>query len=123
MTMDFSKHPCFNDAVRHQYGRIHLPVAPDCNIQCNFCDRRFNCVNESRPGVTTSVLAPHQALGYLEQALVRDPRITVVGIAGPGDPFANVDATLQTLRIGAGPLPRDAVVRRDQRAERGPLRG
>ena len=56
--MDLSKHPCFNDAVRHQFGRIHLPVAPDCNIQCNFCDRRFNCVNESRPGVTTSVLTP-----------------------------------------------------------------
>ena len=105
MTMDFSKHPCFNDAVRHQYGRIHLPVAPDCNIQCNFCDRRFNCVNESRPGVTTSVLTPHQALGYLEQSLVRDPRITVVGIAGPGDPFANVDATLQTLRMVRGRYP------------------
>jgi nitrogen fixation protein NifB len=105
MVMDFSKHPCFNDAVRHQYGRIHLPVAPDCNIQCNFCDRRFNCVNESRPGVTTSVLAPHQALGYLEQALVRDPRITVVGIAGPGDPFANVRATLQTLELVRGRYP------------------
>jgi nitrogen fixation protein NifB len=105
MAIDFSKHPCFNDAVRHQFGRIHLPVAPDCNIQCNFCDRRFNCVNESRPGVTTSVLSPHQALGYLEQALVRDPRITVVGIAGPGDPFANVDATLHTLRLVRGRYP------------------
>jgi nitrogen fixation protein NifB len=99
MKLDFSKHPCFNDAVRHQYGRIHLPVAPECNIQCNFCDRRFNCVNESRPGVTTSVLAPHQALSYLQQSLERDPRITVVGIAGPGDPFANVEATLTTLRL------------------------
>jgi nitrogen fixation protein NifB len=99
MQLDFSKHPCFNDAVRHQYGRIHLPVAPECNIQCKFCDRRFNCVNESRPGVTTSVLAPHQALSYLQQSLQRDPRIAVVGIAGPGDPFANVEATLTTLRL------------------------
>jgi nitrogen fixation protein NifB len=105
MALDFSKHPCFNDAVRHQYGRIHLPVAPHCNIQCNFCDRRYNCVNESRPGVTTSVLSPHQALSYLDQALVRDPRIAVVGIAGPGDPFANVDDTLQTLRLVRGRYP------------------
>ncbi|MCL4207926.1 MAG: radical SAM protein [Pirellulaceae bacterium] len=97
--LDFSKHPCFNDAARHRYGRIHLPVAPQCNIQCNFCDRRFNCVNESRPGVTTSVLTPHQALQYLQQALQRDPRIAVVGIAGPGDPFANVEATLTTLQL------------------------
>ncbi len=100
--MDLSKHPCFNDAVRHQFGRIHLPVAPDCNIQCNFCDRRFNCVNESRPGVTTSVLTPHQALAYLDQSLARDPRIAVVGIAGPGDPFANAEATLQTLELVRG---------------------
>ena len=28
-----------------------------------------------------------------------DPRIAVVGIAGPGDPFANADATLETLRL------------------------
>ncbi|TVS07810.1 MAG: radical SAM protein [Planctomycetaceae bacterium] len=99
MTLDLSKHPCFNDAVRHQFGRIHLPVAPACNIQCNFCDRRFNCVNESRPGVTASVLSPHQALSYLQQAVERDPRIAVVGIAGPGDPMANVEATMTTLRL------------------------
>jgi nitrogen fixation protein NifB len=99
MPLDLSQHPCFNDALRHRYGRVHLPVAPDCNVQCNFCDRRFNCVNESRPGVTTAVLSPHQALAYLDQALQRDPRITVVGIAGPGDPLANAEATLTTLRL------------------------
>jgi nitrogen fixation protein NifB len=55
--------------------------------------------------VTTSVLAPHQALSYLDQALVRDPRIAVVGIAGPGDPFANVDDTLRTLRLVRGRYP------------------
>ena len=69
MPVDLSRHPCFNDDVRHQFGRIHLPVAADCNVQCNFCDRRFNCVNESRPGVTTAVLSPHQALRYLDEAL------------------------------------------------------
>jgi nitrogen fixation protein NifB len=99
MPPDLSRHPCFNDAVRHRYGRIHLPVAPHCNIQCNFCDRRFNCVNESRPGVTTAVLSPQQAIGYLDQSLQRNPRIAVVGIAGPGDPFANAAATLTTLRL------------------------
>ncbi|MCH5376486.1 MAG: radical SAM protein, partial [Planctomycetes bacterium] len=97
--MDLSKHPCFNDAVRHQFGRIHLPVAPTCNIQCNFCDRRFDCLNESRPGVTSVVLTPERALGYLQQSLQSDPRITVVGIAGPGDPFADPEPTLRTLRL------------------------
>ena len=99
MAVDLSRHPCFNDKVRHQFGRVHLPVAPDCNVQCNFCDRQFNCVNESRPGVTTAVLSPHQALYYLDKAVQRDPKIAVVGIAGPGDPFACPDATLETLRL------------------------
>src|SRR5210317_2005581 len=99
MVVDLTKHPCFNDEVRHQFARVHLPVAPDCNVQCNFCDRQFNCVNESRPGVTTAVLSPHQALYYLDEALERDPRIAVVGIAGPGDPFACPEATLETLRL------------------------
>jgi nitrogen fixation protein NifB len=97
--MDLSKHPCFNDAVRHQFGRIHLPVAPLCNVQCNFCDRQYSCVNESRPGVTTAVLSPAQACQYLDQAMARDPRLAVVGIAGPGDPMANIDQTLDTLRL------------------------
>jgi nitrogen fixation protein NifB len=97
--MDLSRHPCFNDAVRHEFGRIHLPVAPTCNVQCNFCDRRFDCLNESRPGVTSVVLSPARALRYLQESLQHDPRITVVGIAGPGDPFADPEPTLETLRL------------------------
>jgi nitrogen fixation protein NifB len=99
MTLDTAQHPCFSDAARGRYGRIHLPVAPDCNIQCNFCRRVYDCANESRPGVTTAVLSPKQALHYLEAVLERDPRIAVVGIAGPGDPFATPDRTLETLRL------------------------
>jgi len=99
MALDFTKHPCFDDQARRHHARIHLPVAPNCNIQCNFCDRRFNCVNESRPGVASTVLSPGQALHYLEKAVERDPRIAVVGIAGPGDPFANAEATMETLRL------------------------
>ncbi len=95
---DFSKHPCFNAEAKGQFGRIHLPVAPQCNIKCNFCDRKYDCVNESRPGVTSTLLTPQQALVYLDRVLEKEPRITVVGIAGPGDPFANGPETMATLR-------------------------
>ena len=99
---DFGNHPCFNAAVRHSTGRIHLPVAPKCNVQCNFCNRKYDCVNETRPGVTSSVLSPAQALAYLDKVLQKVPNISVVGIAGPGDPFANPDETMETLeRVGA----------------------
>jgi len=96
---DISKHPCFNPAVKGQFGRVHLPVAPKCNIKCNFCNRKYDCVNESRPGVTSNVLRPEQAVLYLRQVLAKEPRITVVGIAGPGDPFANAEETMETLRL------------------------
>ena len=99
MTLSIERHPCFNDRSRHTFGRIHLPVAPKCNIQCNYCNRKFDCLNENRPGVTSRVLTPHQALHYLDRALELSPNISVVGIAGPGDPFANPEETMETLRL------------------------
>ncbi len=99
MAIDLSQHPCFNESIKHQYARIHLPVAPQCNIQCNFCNRQYDCVNESRPGVTSNILTPPQALHYLKKMMPVDHRIKVVGIAGPGDPFANPDNTMETLRL------------------------
>ncbi len=99
MTLKIANHPCFNDASRHKFGRIHLPVAPKCNIQCNYCNRKFDCMNENRPGVTSKILSPQQAMHYLDQAMILSPNIAVVGIAGPGDPFANPDETMETLRL------------------------
>jgi len=54
------KHPCFNGEAHFQYGRIHLPVSPNCNIQCRFCKRGFNKW-EKRPGVSRVLLAPREA--------------------------------------------------------------
>jgi len=97
--IDFNNHPCFSKEAHKKYGRIHLPVAPRCNIQCNFCNRKYDCLNESRPGVTSNVLTPAQAVTYLENVVAKRPEIAVVGIAGPGDPFANPDETMETLRL------------------------
>ncbi|MDR3247765.1 MAG: radical SAM protein [Treponema sp.] len=109
MSSDFTQHPCFNSEARHNAGRIHLPVAERCNLQCNFCNRKYDCSNESRPGVTSVLLNPKQALSYLDAAVekmeARGVPLTVVGIAGPGDPFANPEATLQTLELVRGKYP------------------
>ena len=95
---DLSKHPCFNRESAGTCGRVHLPIAPKCNIMCNFCNRKYDCVSESRPGVTSAVLSPAQALLYMDKVLEKEPRITVVGIAGPGDPLANPE-TLETIAL------------------------
>ncbi|MDR2346604.1 MAG: radical SAM protein [Planctomycetaceae bacterium] len=88
-------HPCFNNKSHNKFGRIHLPVSYDCNIQCRFCVRSRNDY-ETRPGVTRKILSPIQSLGIIDRALRLCPEITVVGIAGPGDTLAN-DAALDTF--------------------------
>jgi len=96
---DVAKHPCFNIEAKGTYGRVHLPIAPKCNIQCNYCNRKYDCVNESRPGVTSAVLSPEQAVHYVGILRKKMPNLSVIGIAGPGDPFANANETLETLRL------------------------
>ena len=67
-----AEHPCFSAQAHFRYGRIHLPVAPRCNIRCGYCDRRYDCANESRPGVTSEVISPEAALDRVERALRLD---------------------------------------------------
>jgi len=91
-------HPCFGEHACNN-ARVHLPVAPECNIQCNYCLRSFDCMNESRPGVSSKILSPLEAFKRyvtLKQTL---PNLTVVGIAGPGDALANFEETRETLRL------------------------
>lgn len=90
-------HPCFNSEAHYQYGRIHLPVSPDCNIQCRFCKRGFN-KRENRPGVSRRLLTPAEAVGKVAAAVKLCPEITVVGIAGPGDTLAS-DAALEVFEM------------------------
>jgi nitrogenase molybdenum-iron protein alpha/beta subunit/MoaA/NifB/PqqE/SkfB family radical SAM enzyme len=92
-------HPCFSEAAGHSFARIHLPVAPDCNITCNYCVRAFDCPNESRPGVTSRVLTPDEALERFLRVRESMPSLRVAGIAGPGDALANFEATAETLRL------------------------
>jgi nitrogen fixation protein NifB len=92
-----STHPCFSEKAHLRFGRIHLPVAPQCNIQCRYCVRKYDCVNESRPGITSRLLSPDEAVHRVSVMIQRNEHLTVVGIAGPGDPLAN-EETLVTLR-------------------------
>lgn len=92
------EHPCYSEKASHTYGRAHLAVAPTCNIQCNYCIRKFDCVNESRPGVASEILTPEKALEKVRDILSEHPFIKVVGIAGPGDPLDN-EETFETFRL------------------------
>lgn len=90
------RHPCFSKEAHHKFGRVHLPVAPACNIQCRYCIRKYDCANESRPGITSRVMDPDEAMERVRAVVDRNDNISVIGIAGPGDPLAN-DATFETM--------------------------
>ncbi|MBI2305376.1 MAG: nitrogenase cofactor biosynthesis protein NifB [Chloroflexi bacterium] len=100
-----STHPCYSVEAHHHYARIHLPVAPKCNIQCQYCNRLYDCINESRPGVTSQVLSPEAAVERVAFALSKMPYITVVGIAGPGDILANPEKSFRTFELIAQRFP------------------
>jgi nitrogen fixation protein NifB len=91
------RHPCYSADAQHKYARLHLPVAPRCNIQCNYCNRKFDCVNESRPGVTSEVLTPELAKDKFIWVKEKIDNLSVVGIAGPGDALADWPLTRETF--------------------------
>src|SRR5450756_1467169 len=84
-------HPCFDEAAHDTVGRVHLPVAPACNIQCAFCDHTI-CANLTiqHPGWARQVLNPSEALDTVRRLVgEHSGERFVVGVAGPGEPLAN----------------------------------
>ncbi|MEN9272052.1 MAG: nitrogenase cofactor biosynthesis protein NifB [Gloeomargarita sp. DG_1_5_bins_55] len=92
-----AQHPCYSEDAHHHYARMHVAVAPACNIQCNYCNRKYDCANESRPGVVSETLTPAEAAHKVLVIAGKIPQMTVVGIAGPGDPLANPKQTFETF--------------------------
>ncbi|MFA7606498.1 MAG: nitrogenase cofactor biosynthesis protein NifB [Rhodocyclaceae bacterium] len=92
-------HPCYSEEAHHHFARMHVAVAPACNIQCNYCNRKYDCSNESRPGVVSELMTPTQAVKKTLAVAAAIPQMSVLGIAGPGDPLANPERTFETFRM------------------------
>ncbi|MBV8488153.1 MAG: nitrogenase cofactor biosynthesis protein NifB [Planctomycetaceae bacterium] len=92
-------HPCYSEQAHHHFARMHVAVAPACNIQCHYCNRKYDCANESRPGVVSELLTPEQAVKKTLTVAAKIPQLSVLGIAGPGDPLANPTRTFPTFRM------------------------
>jgi nitrogen fixation protein NifB len=90
-------HPCFSGDAHSRFGRIHLPVAPLCNIHCKYCLRKYDCPNESRPGISSRVLTVQEAIERVRSIVTRNERLRVIAVAGPGEPLAN-KTTFEVLR-------------------------
>ncbi|ABD89995.1 nitrogenase cofactor biosynthesis protein NifB [Rhodopseudomonas palustris] len=98
-------HPCYSEQAHHHFARMHVAVAPACNIQCNYCNRKYDCANESRPGVVSEKLTPEQAAKKVLAVASSVPQMTVLGVAGPGDPLANPQKTFKTFELVSATAP------------------
>ncbi len=98
-------HPCYSAEAHHYFARMHVPVAPACNIQCNYCNRKFDCVNESRPGVVSKRWTPEEAADKVAAVAAQVPQLSVVGAAGPGDAVFDARKTLRTFELVRRKLP------------------
>ncbi|MBM4311028.1 MAG: radical SAM protein [Deltaproteobacteria bacterium] len=99
-------HPCMNHDAHSRVARLHLPVAPRCNIQCRFCSRKVTPHDTSThcPGRAERILTPGQALEKARNFMEQWGRDAIIGIAGPGDPLANAE-TFETLALIHGAFP------------------
>lgn len=98
-------HPCYSQEAHHFFARMHVAVAPACNIQCHYCNRKYDCSNESRPGVVSERLTPELAARKVTWVASQVPQLSVVGIAGPGDALANPRNTFETCQRVSEALP------------------
>lgn len=98
-------HPCFSEEAHHYFARMHVAVAPACNIQCNYCNRKYDCANESRPGVASEKLTPDQAVRKVIAVANEVPQLSVLGIAGPGDACYDWKKTRATFERVAREIP------------------
>ncbi|MBN2907845.1 MAG: nitrogenase cofactor biosynthesis protein NifB [Rhodobacteraceae bacterium] len=98
-------HPCYSEEAHHYFARMHVAVAPACNIQCNYCNRKYDCANESRPGVVSERLTPEQAARKVLAVAAQVPQLSVLGIAGPGDAAYDWRRTRETFDLVSSRLP------------------
>jgi nitrogen fixation protein NifB len=83
-------HPCLNDEAHGRVARIHLPVAPRCNLACAYCERILSDDPDlPGPGTAAAVMTPGAAALRALAFLHEYGGDSIVGIAGPGDPLAN----------------------------------
>ena len=95
-----------SEQAHMQHARIHLPVARNCNLGCNYCERLIGgaSYHTYRPAVCDRIISPAEALCCIRECLTTS-ELKVAGIAGPGEPLYN-EETYSTLRLIHSSYPR-----------------
>ncbi|MBY8997078.1 MAG: radical SAM protein [Candidatus Thorarchaeota archaeon] len=95
----FNHHPCYSDSRSTLWHRIHLPVAPVCNVKCGFCSHSIgSSCHTSKPGLSGQIMTPESAVTRAYAEIEKNPLLRIVAISGPGEPLANPE-TFETLEM------------------------
>ena len=93
-----SKHPCFNYGAHRTWGaftcRWHRIV-----IFSAIFVTASTVVSMNLAPVLPIVYTPQEALAFLRKVMQTRSDISVVGIAGPGDPLCDAQQTLETFQL------------------------
>ena len=93
----FNHHPCYSNDRRSLWHRIHLPVAPVCNIKCAYCSHSIGAsCHTPVPGYSRRIMIPQEAVAKLRVEIKKNPLLRIAAVSGPGEPLANPE-TFETL--------------------------
>jgi nitrogen fixation protein NifB len=80
------------------FEELSLPVAPLCNMMCNYCSREKDCINNGNdPAHLSRAMTPRQAVNWAYASAKRNSRIKTIRISGPGEPLYN-NQTFEVLK-------------------------
>lgn len=80
------------------FEELALPVAPACNMMCNFCSKDCDCIcNGNSPEYLSKPMTPKQAVNWAVSSALRNKRIKIIRISGPGEPLCN-SQTFEVLK-------------------------
>lgn len=92
-------HPCYN-CNQKKLVRVHIPLVMQCNMKCNYCNRKIGCINENRPGVTRQILSEEEIENYFESAISKyKEKLRIVGFAGPGEVLTDIEKLKKVIKI------------------------
>lgn len=80
------------------FEELSLPVAPLCNMMCNYCSKENDCINNGNdPAHLSRAMTPRQAVNWAYASAKRNSRIKTIRISGPGEPLFN-NQTFEVLK-------------------------
>ncbi|MDP4094914.1 MAG: radical SAM protein [Bacillota bacterium] len=89
-------------SINAWFDEINLPVAPVCNMMCNFCSKSCDCTaNGNNPEYLSRNMTPRQAVNWVENVAGKNQRARVIKISGPCEPLYNYQ-TFEVLKRLAG---------------------